>query len=86
MNPRSSGYEPDELPDCSTPRRQTQYTRPAKPRQPVPIRLSLARLEDSLPTHDIGLMKVQSATVKVSGVTSSIVLEGGYTYANPPAV
>ena len=21
MNPRPSGYEPDELPDCSTPRR-----------------------------------------------------------------
>ena len=23
MNPRPSGYEPDELPDCSTPRQQT---------------------------------------------------------------
>ena len=26
MNLRPSGYEPDELPDCSTPRRPTQVT------------------------------------------------------------
>src|SRR5206468_12194422 len=31
LNPRPSGYEPDELPDCSTPRRRDQdnRTRPA---------------------------------------------------------
>src|SRR4029078_2894184 len=28
LNPRPSGYEPDELPDCSTPRRTNQATRP----------------------------------------------------------
>src|SRR5690242_16670109 len=27
LNPRPSGYEPDELPDCSTPRRVSQDTR-----------------------------------------------------------
>ena len=26
MNPRPSGYEPDELPDCSTPRRNSETT------------------------------------------------------------
>src|SRR4051794_784484 len=26
LNPRPSGYEPDELPDCSTPRRSDQPT------------------------------------------------------------
>ena len=28
MNPRPSGYEPDELPDCSTPRRWIAYSKP----------------------------------------------------------
>src|SRR5437870_8778463 len=28
LNPRPSGYEPDELPDCSTPRRTAQDNRP----------------------------------------------------------
>ena len=27
LNPRPSGYEPDELPDCSTPRRSCHVTR-----------------------------------------------------------
>src|SRR5438876_5724960 len=27
LNPRPSGYEPDELPDCSTPRRTGQASR-----------------------------------------------------------
>src|SRR5690606_19894854 len=31
-NPRPSGYEPDELPDCSTPR-QTWVDRPRTPRR-----------------------------------------------------
>src|SRR5215468_4639820 len=35
LNPRPSGYEPDELPDCSTPRRWDRHP-PAQPggRQP----------------------------------------------------
>src|SRR3954466_3197699 len=28
LNPRPSGYEPDELPDCSTPRRAVDDSRP----------------------------------------------------------
>ena len=31
LNPRPSGYEPDELPDCSTPRRGARLPLPAAP-------------------------------------------------------
>ncbi len=34
LNLRPSGYEPDELPDCSTPRRRDQYRRRNTVRQP----------------------------------------------------
>ena len=34
LNLRPPGYEPDELPGCSTPRRQGQYTTPASACQP----------------------------------------------------
>ena len=35
LNPRPSGYEPDELPDCSTPRRSSNVTSEAMDRQPA---------------------------------------------------
>ena len=34
LNPRPSGYEPDELPDCSTPRRTNEGSTRPGPRQP----------------------------------------------------
>ena len=34
MNQRPSGYEPDELPDCSTPRRRDNSIRMPDPRKP----------------------------------------------------
>ena len=34
MNQRPSGYEPDELPDCSTPRRRSQRSAAADAIQP----------------------------------------------------
>ena len=39
LNPRPSGYEPDELPDCSTPRRSLQDTNsiPSAPPDPAPV-------------------------------------------------
>ena len=45
LNLRPSGYEPDELPDCSTPRHETaDYTEPAIGGQSPPFRNSKARM------------------------------------------
>ena len=38
MNPRPSGYEPDELPGCSTPRHQMSELRLSSPGAPFVVR------------------------------------------------
>src|SRR6185437_6610044 len=44
LNLRPSGYEPDELPDCSTPRQERNYSKFHRPRVNALLRRDLVRL------------------------------------------
>src|SRR6202035_2394888 len=53
LNPRPSGYEPDELPDCSTPRRRRAvYTAQNGPTRPTPLRWSVQWAVVGVATRD----------------------------------
>src|SRR5437868_13194607 len=57
LNPRPLGYEPNELPDCSTPRQSHYHETRASERQ----------IRDSL----VGLGRVELPTSRLSGVRSN---------------
>ena len=76
LNPRPLGYEPNELPDCSTPRQgQTKY--PASPHFSLWIRLERhSKFEIENPKSEIrnslvGLGRVELPTSRLSGVRSN---------------
>ena len=55
LNQRPSGYEPDELPDCSTPRRAEDGTRPSVPQPTGTARDQISpRLSRSFDAHQPG--------------------------------
>jgi hypothetical protein len=64
LNPRPLGYEPNELPDCSTPR-QSHY-RKTREKQ-FQIRISQFEIRNSL----VGLGRVELPTSRLSGVRSN---------------
>jgi hypothetical protein len=55
LNPRPSGYEPDELPDCSTPRRTGQDNRRRRKTEPRGLGLAtIDSVEQSALVEEVG--------------------------------
>src|SRR2546428_870 len=70
LNPRPLGYEPNELPDCSTPRQsplQTQIPIMQRPEITIPNPQS----EINNPKSLVGLGRVELPTSRLSGVRSN---------------
>ena len=54
MNPRPSGYEPDELPDCSTPRRTTNITEADGERNRGRLVATIGGVEENALVEEVG--------------------------------
>jgi hypothetical protein len=68
LNPRPLGYEPNELPDCSTPRQSRTIPRPTSFSEWVfQIRNPKSPIRNSL----VGLGRVELPTSRLSGVRSN---------------
>ena len=74
MNPRPLGYEPNELPDCSTPRQsQLELPRPKRTpeiRQPDEI-FQIKNRKSQIGNTLVGLGRVELPTSRLSGVRSN---------------
>jgi hypothetical protein len=66
LNPRPLGYEPNELPDCSTPR-QGQTEHPEPPIRTQRLQTRKTKIRNSL----VGLGRVELPTSRLSGVRSN---------------
>ena len=71
LNLRPSGYEPDELPDCSTPRRSRHPTRPTRHRPRRPSRSWAHRHSDRR------IRTVGTTAGRAAGLTASALWEVG---------
>ena len=67
LNPRPLGYEPNELPDCSTPR-QSQFTQTDNP---IKGRPTTSNPKSKIPNSLVGLGRVELPTSRLSGVRSN---------------
>jgi hypothetical protein len=65
LNPRPLGYEPNELPDCSTPRQSRS------PMRPTNRNLKLAFRNFEIRNSLVGLGRVELPTSRLSGVRSN---------------
>src|SRR5207249_347269 len=74
LNPRPLGYEPNELPDCSTPRQsQLELPRPKRApeiRQPDEI-FQIKNRKSQVGNALVGLGRVELPTSRLSGVRSN---------------
>ncbi len=78
LNPRPLGYEPNELPDCSTPRKSNPLSK-LLPRRPVPttfdsaIAIAVHNPQSAIknPKSLVGLGRFELPTSRLSGVRSN---------------
>src|SRR6266481_6859338 len=73
LNPRPLGYEPNELPDCSTPRQgQTKPQKsPISARSSETQRFQIRNRKSEIRNSLVGLGRVELPTSRLSGVRSN---------------
>jgi hypothetical protein len=73
LNPRPLGYEPNELPDCSTPRQGQTIPQksPISARSPETQRFQIRNRKSEIRNSLVGLGRVELPTSRLSGVRSN---------------
>ena len=69
MNPRPLGYEPNELPDCSTPRQSPLTTKRRQCRKTIDYKSAILNRKSKMPFEGLG--RVELPTSRLSGVRSN---------------